>query len=161
MWWSPDPRAILLPGELRINRSLHRALKRREFNFSYNRDFAGVIKNCARPRAGESGTWITDRMHEAYLDLHRLALAHSFECWHKNKLVGGMYGVWIGNVFFAESMFRKADNASKLVLVYAVNFLRQRQVKLIDIQIISQHLQSLGAVEISRREYLQLLKSNI
>jgi len=159
LWWSPDPRAVLFPEDLRINRSLKRALKKHDFTFSHNQNFTEVIKNCAAPRATDPGTWITQNMLSAYTNLHRLGIAHSFECWQGKKLAGGMYGVWIGNMFFAESMFKQANNASKITLIYALDFLSKSGVKLIDIQIISDHLLSMGAREIPRAQYLEILKS--
>lgn len=158
LWWSPDPRAVLFPERLKINRSLKRALKNHPFKVSHNQDFAQVIANCAAPRSTDTGTWITEEMQAAYIALHQHDIAHSFECWQDGVLVGGLYGIWIGDVFFAESMFRKTNNASKVALIYTIDYLTENDVKLIDIQIMSPHLLKIGAEEISRQDYLQYLK---
>ncbi len=161
LWWSPDPRAVLFPEDLKINRSLKRALNSHRFKLTHNKAFAKVIVSCAAPRSEDAETWITRDMQNAYITLHQKKIAHSFECWQNDELVGGLYGIWIGNVFFAESMFRTVSNSSKIALIYTIEYLAKHQVQLIDIQIMSQHLLKIGAVEISRKNYLQHLKKHI
>lgn len=157
LWWSPDPRSVLLPGDLKVSRSLRRSLIKGGFDVRVDTAFDEVVKACAEPRRYTDATWITDEMAAAYGRLHRLGWAHSFETWQHGTLVGGLYGVAIGRVFFGESMFSRATDASKVALVRAVGFLKERQFALIDCQVASQHLTSLGAHSIPRREFLALL----
>ncbi|MBW3568060.1 MAG: leucyl/phenylalanyl-tRNA--protein transferase [Proteobacteria bacterium] len=160
-WWSPDPRAVLFPSELHVSRSLRRTLNRGHFRFSVDRDFRGVIAACARtPRNDQGGTWITDDMLAAYLDLHNAGYAHSLETWQDGKLVGGIYGVALGKVFFGESMFSHASDASKAALVMLVDEMRARDFVLLDCQVASAHLESLGSREISRHSFLELLEAH-
>ncbi len=160
LWWSPDPRCVLFPGELHISRSLQRFMRKQPFRISCNEHFAGVIYWCRRLRAGldGSGTWITPEMEKAYTRLHQLGFAHSVECWEGDQLVGGLYGVCIGRCFFGESMFSRSNNASKVVLVHLVDSLRQKGFEFLDCQQTTDHLLSLGAQEISRHEFLQYLQ---
>ncbi len=157
LWWSPDPRAVLYPHALRVSRSLRRTLKRGGFEVTVDRAFAAVVAGCASPRPGAVGTWITPEMAAAYGTLHRLGWAHSIETWRDGVLVGGLYGVAIGRVFFGESMFSRVTDASKVALVGLVRRLEARGFELIDCQVASEHLASLGAVELPRRVFLERL----
>lgn len=154
LWWSPHPRAVLFPDELRVSRSLKRVLKRRVFEVTADTAFDRVIRACAAPRRYTDATWITREMGEAYRRLHRLGHAHSFEAWRGGELVGGLYGIAIGRAFFGESMFAHETDASKAAFVPAVRYLAARGFELIDCQVTTDHLVSLGAREISRAEFL-------
>ena len=154
LWWSPDPRAVLWLDGLKVSRSLRRSLTKRRFELRVDTAFELVVAACAEPRDYGGGTWITDDMAEAYIRLHRLGWAHSFETWQDEKLVGGLYGVTIGGVFFGESMFTRVTDASKVALVHAVEFLRSRGMQLIDCQVASAHTRSLGAIDMPRAEFL-------
>lgn len=158
LWWSPDPRLVLRPDQLKVSRSLRKCLRRGEFEFSFDRDFSGVIEACAEPRADSESTWITAEMRSAYLNLHRLGWAHSFEAWQDGRLVGGLYGVALGQVFFGESMFHRVSNASKAALVYACQCLGTWGYRLIDCQVYTEHLASLGAQSIPRTAFLARLR---
>jgi leucyl/phenylalanyl-tRNA--protein transferase len=157
LWWSPDPRAVLWPEGLKVSRSLRRSLTKRGFEFRVDTQFERVVAACAEPRRYGGGTWITADMAAAYGRLHRLGWAHSFETWQNGRLVGGMYGVSIGRVFFGESMFTRVTDASKVALAHAVDFLRARGTAVIDCQVSSAHTQSLGAVDIPRAHFLSLV----
>ena len=157
LWWSPDPRAVLWPSGLNVSRSLRRSLRKRGFEFRVDTDFEGVIAACAEPRNYGGGTWITAEMTTAYVRLHRLGWAHSFETWVDGQLVGGMYGVGIGRAFFGESMFTRVTDASKVALVHAVEFLSARGTQIVDCQVASAHTQSLGAVDMPRAQFLPLI----
>ena len=159
LWWSPDPRLVLFPEQLRISRSLARTLRKALFTVTLDQDFAAVIAGCAAPRPGQSGTWITAEMRAAYLALHRQGYAHSVECWQHGELVGGLYGVAIGRVFFGESMFARVTDASKAGFVALVRELQQRGFGLIDCQVKTAHLLSLGAITIARSEFIERLRS--
>lgn len=159
LWWSPDPRAILRPDELRISRSLRRRIKSNCYTVRSDTNFTQVIEECARPRDDEGGTWITEQMKAAYTQLHAIGYAHSFEAWQNDQLVGGLYGVAVGRVFFGESMFARADDASKVAFVTAVEYLRNHDFELIDCQVPSEHLTSLGATDMGRAEFLAALES--
>ncbi len=161
LWWSPNPRAVLFPDQLHVSRSLKKQINKLQFEISLDQDFEGVLKACAAPRKGESGTWITSEMHNAYMKLHQLGIAHSVEAWQQEELVGGLYGIGIGRVFFGESMFSRATNASKVAFVYLVKQLQQWNYALIDCQVSSAHLKSLGAIDIERREFIELLARHI
>lgn len=154
LWWSPNPRAVLFPKDLHISRSLRRILNKKEFQITVNQAFHKVITACAQPRKTQKDTWILPEMIDAYIALHEAGFAHSVETWQGNKLIGGIYGVAVGKVFSAESMFKKQANASKAALVHLVKNLGYA---LIDCQIFSPFLQSMGAIEISRTEYLEHL----
>jgi leucyl/phenylalanyl-tRNA--protein transferase len=155
LWWCPDPRAVLWPSDLKVSRSLRRSIASRGFEFRVNTAFADVVAGCAEPRRYGGGTWITHEMAAAYVELNALGWAHSFESWHDDVLVGGLYGVALGRVFFGESMFTRATDASKVALVRAVEYVRARGIELIDCQIASAHTTSLGAVDIPRAEFLR------
>jgi leucyl/phenylalanyl-tRNA--protein transferase len=155
LWWSPDPRLVLEPERLHVARSLQRTIKRGRYRVTADTAFERVIRRCAaRPRAGQRGTWITREMVDAYVRLHRLGFAHSFEAWEDDALAGGLYGVSLGAAFFGESMFADRPDASKVAFVRSVEFLSARGVRLVDCQVRTEHLVSLGAHEIPRREFL-------
>ena len=158
LWWSPDPRAVLWPAGLKVSRSLRRSMRNRGYEFRVDTAFERVIAACAEPRGYGGGTWITAEMAEAYLRLHRLGWAHSFETWQDDRLVGGLYGVAIGRAFFGESMFTRATDASKVALVHGVELLRSRATQIIDCQVASAHTRSLGAVDMPRTEFLSLIE---
>ena len=157
LWWSPDPRAVLWPDSLHVSRSLRRSLRNGRFEFRVDTAFDDVVAACAAPRSYADGTWITPDMAAAYSRLHHLGWAHSFETWRDDTLVGGLYGVALGRVFFGESMFTRVTDASKAALVHGVEFLRTRQFALIDCQVASAHTLSLGATNIGRPEFLRLV----
>jgi leucyl/phenylalanyl-tRNA--protein transferase len=157
LWWSPDPRAILWPADLRISRSLAKTLRRSTYQITCDTAFAKVIEACAQPRSYTSGTWITEEMRSAYCDLHAAGWAHSFEAWLAGELVGGLYGIAIGRVFFGESMFARARDASKAAFVRAVEFLGATGIELVDCQQATAHLERFGATSISRAEFGVLL----
>ena len=161
LWWSPDPRLVLFPDRLRISRSLRKTLRRGEFTVSLDRDFGAVIRACAAPRADAGGTWIVPAMARAYERLHVLGLAHSAEAWRGDELAGGLYGVAMGRVFFGESMFSRASDASKVALAYLARCLSAWGYALIDCQVYTPHLASLGAVEMPRAEFQRRLAEAI
>ncbi len=158
LWWSPNPRAILLPEQLNISRSLNKAIRKSNFQITLDTAFSEVVQACSAPRAQQADTWITPEMYSAYLQLHKMGIAHSVEVWLGDKLVGGLYGLSIGRAFFGESMFSAVSNASKVAFVYLTRQLQVWQFKLIDCQVSSEHLKSLGAVEIERKQFIQLLQ---
>ncbi len=153
LWWSPDPRAVLWPDALRTTRTLRRTLRRATFAITENAAFDRVVGECAAPRPGQDGTWITRAMAAAYGRLHRKGYAHSIECWRDSELAGGLYGIAIGQVFFGESMFSRVTDASKVALAHLCTL----GFGLIDCQVPNPHLARLGAVEINRRRFLALL----
>jgi leucyl/phenylalanyl-tRNA--protein transferase len=156
LWWSPDPREVLVPAEMHISRSLRRRLERGEYQVTENRDFAAVIAACATAR-GPAGTWITPEMRAAYVELHRQGVAHSIEVWHGEDLAGGLYGVRCGRVFSGESMFSRRDDASKVALAWLSGHALERGIALIDCQMPSAHLRSLGSRPLPRRQFLEFL----
>lgn len=158
LWWSPDPRLILIPEELKVSRSLRKVINKGIFKVTMDTAFEQVIRNCAEvPREGQGGTWITEEMIEAYIRLHRSGYAHSVESWCEGELVGGLYGIILGKVFFGESMFSKVSNASKVAFVTIVERLKEQGFSLIDCQVRTEHLISLGAREVSRQSFLKML----
>ncbi len=161
LWWSPDPRAVLFPEEFHCTRSLARTLRKGVFTHSIDRDFAAVIDGCAAPRAASPGTRITSDMRAAYLDLHRLRHAHSIETWRAGSLAGGLYGVRLGGVFFGESMFSRERDASKAALAYLVATCRHNKLAVIDCQLPSRHLASLGSRTIPRSQFQALLREHV
>jgi len=161
LWWSPDPRMVLFPDELKVSRSLRRSAQRGVYETRFDTAFREVIAACAAPRDGQAGTWILPEMVEAYTALHDLGHAHSVESWRDGELVGGLYGVSLGEVFFGESMFSHAPDASKVALVKLVERLRVRGCRVIDCQQATAHLASLGAREIPRREFAQMVQESI
>jgi leucyl/phenylalanyl-tRNA--protein transferase len=161
-WWSPDPRFVLFPEELKLSKSMSRVLKSGEFQFRCNTAFTEVIQNCKTiSRKGQDGTWISAGMQKAYTRLHELGHAHSAETWQGNKLVGGLYGVRMGNIFFGESMFSKIPNASKYAFINYVHLLQKENVQLIDCQLHTAHLESLGAGMIKRSYFASILDAQI
>ena len=157
LWWSPNPRAVLYPEQLHISRSLQKTLRKNEYTVAFDTAFSEVISQCAQPRNDSRGTWLTVDMIAAYRELHRLGYAHSAETWHRGELVGGVYGVAIGKVFFGESMFTRRTDASKIAFVHLVTALRSWGYRLIDCQVTSAHLIQFGAVLISRRRFIDEL----
>jgi leucyl/phenylalanyl-tRNA--protein transferase len=159
LWWSPDPRAVLFPEKIRISRSLRKSLRNNDLEVVFDRAFVDVMRACAAPRAGQPGTWITEDMIEAYATLHALGIAHSIEVYQAGRLVGGLYGVAMGTMFFGESMFSRQRDASKIALVWLSAQLRQWGYRAIDCQLPSAHLLGLGAQIMPRRDFLTLLNA--
>lgn len=157
LWWSPDPRMVLFPDELKISRSLRKTLKKHPCEIRFDTAFRQVMEACAAPRDGHSGTWITPAMIAAYTELHRQGHAHSVETWMDDKLVGGLYGISLGRMFYGESMFSLATDASKIAFVHLVRQLERWGYGMIDCQMKTAHLASLGAREIPRAEFSQKL----
>lgn len=162
LWWSPDPRFVIFPEKLKVSKSMKQLLKKGAFDFTINNTFEQVIRNCQlAPRPGQDGTWINEDIIAAYTELHRLGFAHSAEVWQDDELVGGLYGIRMGNMFFGESMFSKQTNASKYAFIKYVQQLQSEGVQLIDCQVYTEHLESLGAEMIPRTEFIDMLhKSN-
>jgi leucyl/phenylalanyl-tRNA---protein transferase len=159
LWWSPDPRMVLFPGEFRPSRSLVKTLRRlrreRTWRLSLDQAFEPVMRACAEPRSGQNGTWITDDIRAAYVGLHRMGHAHSVEVWEGEELVGGLYGVAIGRMFYGESMFARRTDASKCAFAALVGMLRELDFPMLDCQQATSHLASLGAREIARSEFIE------
>lgn len=160
LWWSPDPRFIIYPKDIKISHSMKKLLKKNTYRISFDNCFRDVISNCAGVRQ-ESGTWITNDMIEAYCRLHELGHAHSVEAWYEDKLVGGLYGISIGKCFFGESMFSTKDNASKAAFITLCKRLEAEGYIMVDCQVYTKHLESLGAVNIPREEFLKLIEKGI
>ena len=158
IWWSPDPRCVLETDQVKISRSLAKTLKKKKFKVTFNRAFADVVECCAAPRAGDTNTWITPDMTSAYIRLHKMGHGISTECWYDGVLVGGLYGVAIGRVFFGESMFSLMSDASKVALVHLAEMLNRQRFRIIDCQVHSKHLQSLGATLMPRDVFIKILK---
>ncbi len=161
LWWSPDPRMVLVPGEFYCSRRLSRTMRQKIFEVTFDQDFTAVIKGCAAPRPGHEGTWIVPEMQEAYIRLHEEGWAHSVECWQGDRLVGGLYGVSLGGFFFGESMFSTVANSSKVALASLAGRLEAWGFDLIDCQMRSGHLETLGAREISGHDFSQRLKLSL
>jgi leucyl/phenylalanyl-tRNA--protein transferase len=162
LWWSPNPRLVLFPDKLKISSSLSKKIKKNNYEFSINKDFLTVIKYCSEvKRKNQNGTWIDERIIGAYSTLHQLKLAHSFEVWFNNSLVGGLYGIIIDGVFFGESMFHLEADASKIAFVLAVQHLKNIDIKMIDCQMKTNHLLNFGAEEMSRDQFVKLLSNYI
>jgi leucyl/phenylalanyl-tRNA--protein transferase len=162
LWWSPDPRFVLFPEELRISKSMQQLIRKNSFEFTINKAFSEVIKNCKTiGRRGQESTWITDDVKNAYIKMHELGYAHSAEAWHHDKLVGGLYGIRMGEVFFGESMFSKESNASKFAFIKYVQALTLEHVKIIDCQVYTEHLESLGGRMIPREKFIEILNKYI
>ncbi len=173
VWYSPDPRMVLFPDELKISKSMRQILRKEEFTVTFNKNFKDVIENCkVIARKGQAGTWITEEMKAAYIELHKIGWAKSVEVWrlfetseivrkqkaqNEKDLIGGLYGVDLGTVFCGESMFSKVSNTSKIAFIYLVEELKKKNYKLVDCQVYNEHLASLGAREISRKEFLKYL----
>lgn len=162
IWHAPDPRFVLFPAKLRVAKRMRPILNQRRFSVTYDQRFPEVIRSCQQiQRPGQAGTWITDEMRAAYTQLHTLGYAHSVEVWQDDTLVGGLYGLLIGSVFFGESMFSFADNASKVSFITVVRQLREQGCTLIDCQVHTPHLARWGAEDIRREEYMQLLNHGL
>lgn len=159
LWWSPNPRTVLYPDHLKISRSLRKTLRKATFRVTMDEAFRQVLQACAEPRKGSSGTWITTEMSNAYSLLHRTGHTHSVEAWLDDELAGGLYGIAIGRVFFGESMFSRRTDASKVAFAYLVRQLKAWDFALVDCQVYSEHLASLGAEEIDRTDFIRLLRS--
>ena len=159
LWWTPDPRCILLPEEFHMPRSLARVIKAGTFSCSFDTAFPDVIEGCASPRNGYDGTWLVPEMIAAYINLHKLGIAHSVEAWHDGELAGGLYGVCLGSVFFGESMFFTEPNASKVAFAYLVNNLRDNDFTFIDCQQVTSNLLRFGAKAVPRNVFMELLAS--
>lgn len=160
IWWSPDPRMVLFPEKLKVSKSMKKLFRKEVFRVTYNKNFREVIRSCANiGREGQDGTWITPELQEAFITLNMLNIAHSVEVWQEDKLVGGLYGIYLREkgVFCGESMFSKVSNASKFGFISLVKKLQSEGVKLIDCQVYTSHLESLGAEEISRSQFKSIL----
>ncbi|UEG49844.1 leucyl/phenylalanyl-tRNA--protein transferase [Ferruginibacter lapsinanis] len=162
IWWSPNPRFVLFPKKLRISKSMQTVLNNGKFRFTINRAFTQVMQHCKTiTRKDQEGTWIQPAIIDAYTKLHELGYAHSAEAWLNGELVGGLYGIRIGNIFFGESMFSKENNASKFAFMKYVQYLKNENIKLIDCQVYTAHLESLGAEMINRNDFIALLQREI
>jgi len=161
MWWSPNPRAILKLDDFKISRSLKKTLNKKHFHVTFDTAFEEVINECSHTRKDGFGTWITTDMMHAYSELHNLGYAHSVECWHEQKLVGGLYGLSLGHAFFGESMFTRKTDASKVALASLVEQLKKWQFDFIDSQVSSEHMASLGATDISRSQFIKELQQTL
>jgi leucyl/phenylalanyl-tRNA--protein transferase len=161
LWWCPDPRCVLFPGQLKISRSMQTVLNNGRFRFTTNRDFEGVIQSCkTTPRQGQQGTWISPAIQHAYTKLHHLGHAHSAEAWLDGELVGGLYGIRMGNIFFGESMFSKQSNASKFAFIRYVQQLGRENLAMVDCQVYTRHLETLGATLLPRKKFMAILAAN-
>jgi leucyl/phenylalanyl-tRNA--protein transferase len=160
LWWAPDPREVLFPKEFRASRSLQKTLRNRGYRSLIDQDFRAVIEGCAAPRAASAGTWITSDMQKAYADLHARGFAHSIETYLGEELVGGLYGVRVGSVFFGESMFSRERDASKIALAHLVETCLHNNIVVIDCQLPSRHLRSLGSRPISRAQFRALVSTH-
>lgn len=159
IWWCPDPRFVLFTKDLKVSKTMKLLFKKNTFEVTMNKDFKHIIHACGTTvRAGQEDTWIVNEMEEAYIDLHNKGIAHSVEVWKNGEIVGGLYGLIIGKVFFGESMFFKISNASKYGFIWLVEYLIKNDIELIDCQVETEHLASLGAKSISRTSFLDLLK---
>jgi len=161
LWWCPDPRFVLFPSELKVSKSMKQLIRKNVFDFTINKAFKEVIQECKKiKRSGQQGTWITDEMEKAYIRMHELGWAVSAEAWKNDELVGGLYGIRLENIFFGESMFSKETNASKWAFMKLTEQLKSEGIKLIDCQVYTEHLESLGARMISREDFMKILKNN-
>jgi len=156
LWWSPDPRCVIKPNEVHISHSLRKILRKKKFEITYNQDFKSVINECSMNR-NNNDTWLTDSMKIAYTHLHNSGYAHSIECWYNEKLIGGLYGIAMGKIFFGESMFSRESSASKITLIHLARRLNDMKFKIIDCQVSSNHLLTLGAKHIARKEFIKIL----
>lgn len=162
-WFSPNPRMIIVPGQLKISKSLAKTIKKEKFEFRYDHDFLGVIKKCAttKRKGNQEGTWISEEFIQGFTLLHQQGVAHSFECYYEGKLVGGLYGLLIGNAFFGESMFSEMSDASKVALYHLDRFCRRSNIHFIDCQVSTAHLKSMGAVEVERDEFYVMVQKAV
>ncbi len=162
LWWSPDPRLVLIPEHINISKSLKKKIKKNSFHLTLDHAFEETILSCAQPRRKKyAGTWLIEEMIEAYIQLHKLGYAHSIETWKEGLLVGGLYGICLGGIFFGESMFSFESDASKIALITLAHHLKQHRFDLIDCQVTTNHLLSMGATEISRNSYLDIIQQSI
>ena len=160
-WWFPETRAVMEPGDMKVNKSLKKFINKKKFQIKADQNFSKVIKLCASTRRAYSGTWITENMIDAYCKLHQCNIAHSIEVYEDNNLVGGLYGIAIGKIFFGESMFHLKDNASKVAFYYLNKYLLEKKFDLIDCQFVNEHLLSLGAKVIDSDKFLKILNSAV
>jgi len=159
IWWAPNPRMVLFFDELKISKSMRTILNRNSFQITFNQEFRAVITSCQQSkREGQTGTWITNDMIEAYCNLHELGIAKSVEVWQNEELVGGLYGIDLGHIFCGESMFSKVSNASKVAFITLAKELQSKNYQLLDCQVYNEHLDSLGCREISREQFMTILK---
>ena len=159
LWWSPDPRMVLFPNKIKISKSMGQVIKSNRFRITWNTQFKEVVNECSTiKRQGQEGTWITPEMKSAYSKLHQMGIAKSIEVWENDVLVGGLYGIDLGNVFCGESMFSRTNNASKFAFICLAKELEQKKYRLIDCQVYTSHLVSLGAEEIPRKQFIEILK---
>ena len=161
LWWSPDPRFVIYPDAVKISKSMRQVLRKNIFDIRYDTSFRDVIIACSKERKHEKGTWITSEMIEAYIALHNLGLAHSVEAWHDGKLAGGLYGVSIGRIFFGESMFSLESNASKAAFIVLADSLTKLGFDLIDSQVHTNHMESLGAFDMVRKDFIKIIKMSV
>lgn len=161
IWWSPDPRFVVFPAEVKVSKTMRQVLKRGIFTIKFDTSFREVITACSRPRRHEKGTWITQEMIEAYTVLHETGYAHSVEAWHEKKLAGGLYGVSLGGMFFGESMFTRESNASKAAFIVLAANLSRLGFDLIDSQVYTGHLETFGAFEMDRSIFLETVKKSL
>jgi len=162
MWWSPNPRMVLFPEKLKLSKSLQQTIKNKEYEVKFDTNFKEVIENCSKSvRKDQKGTWITPEMKNAYLDLHESGFAHSVETYYNGKLAGGLYGISLGRAFFGESMFYRERDASKIALYHLVQKTKEWDFHFIDTQVETQHLKSLGAINMNRTKFLSLLKKSL
>ena len=160
LWWSPDPRFVLFPANLKVSKSMEVLIKKNTFSFTVNKAFSQVIRSCKElQRKGQDGTWITDELEHSVNALHELGFAYSAEAWLGDELVGGLYGIRMGKFFFGESMFSKASNASKFAFIKYIQQLQTENIYLVDCQVYTEHLESLGAEMIERKEFMEALKN--
>lgn len=160
MWWSPDPRCVLFPDDFKISRSLRKSLRKAEYVVTFDQAFSDVVRSCAEPRLASPGTWITRSVIKNYQLLHESGHAHSVECWHGETLVGGLYGIAIGKIFFGESMFSRMPDASKICMAHLLHLVKELEYDLIDCQVTSDHLKSLGAKAIPRKDFSNIINKS-
>lgn len=162
LWWCPDPRFVLFPKDIKVHKNIRKMMRANEFEFTINKAFQQVIQNCKKIfRPGQDGTWITNDVEKAYIKMHELGYATSAEVWKEGELVGGVYGMKLGKVFFGESMFSKVTNASRFAFIHYVKLLEQEGIELIDCQVYTEYLESLGAKMIERKDFIRLLNNLI
>lgn len=162
LWWSPPERMVVVPQTYKVSKSIRNLLNQNKFKVTFNQDFSEVIRNCQQvERIGQDGTWISEEIIASYTKLHEMGIAKSVEVWQNNELVGGLYGVDLGTVFCGESMFSKVSNASKIAFVALINYLKENNYLLLDCQVYNEHLEKLGAFEISRAVFMKVLKSTV
>jgi len=162
LWWSPDPRLVLFPKDINISKSLNKKIRQNRFTVTMDNAFEQTIVSCARPRKNnDDGTWLVDEMIASYIELHNMGYAHSIETWRDDKLVGGLYGVCLGGSFFGESMFSSENDTSKIALVAIANHLKKYDFDLIDCQVTTNHLLNMGATEISRNSFLDIINQSV